>query len=421
MTQVNIILNFHKFSRYAFNALVGALEGHIDNANLSIKGARNKTILQQMLAEANPNAVTLVLWTFYSPSFNAAREHLKILKQQFPSKQIIHLAGGVHATAEPRQTLEAGFDYIGVGEGEQIIVDVVNNLLQEKPLEEVQGIAYLQENEVKRNGRGEIIDLNDYPPFAPKNHKFGPIEITRGCIYACKFCQTPYVNKARFRHRASEQIAEYAGIMRSYGFRDYRFISPSSLSYGSYDESVNLDEVELFLAKLRKAVGQDARIFFGSFPSEIRPEHISVDALRLIKRFIDNDNINIGGQSGSQAVLDKSKRGHTVEEIIKAVELTTQEGLKANVDFLFGLPGETETDRKQTTNLIEILTSMGAKIHTHSFMPLPGTPFKNEAVAKIDPKIKEVISNMETKGLAYGQWQSHWNKAQELVQIRNEK
>ncbi|MBF0264939.1 MAG: TIGR04013 family B12-binding domain/radical SAM domain-containing protein [Gammaproteobacteria bacterium] len=421
MTHVNIILNFHKFARYAFNALVGALEGHIDSPNLSIKGARDSKRLQQMLQDADPDSINLVLWTFYSPSFIDAGAQLQQLKQDFPVSNIIHLAGGVHATAEPLQTLKAGFDYIAVGEGEQIIVDVARKLLNNESIDEVQGIAYLQDDIVKRNGRGQLVDLNDYPPFAPKNHKFGPIEITRGCIYACKFCQTPYVSKAKFRHRSVEHIAEYAGIMRAHGFNDYRFISPSSLSYGAYNESVNLDQIEYFLSSLRQAVGKDARIFFGSFPSEIRPEHISIKALRVLKKYIDNDNINIGGQSGSQLVLDNSKRGHTVEEIITAVELTTQEGLGANVDFLFGLPGETDKDRQLTTELIQRLTSLGAKIHTHTFMPLPGTPFKHESVAQIDPKMEQVITEMENKGLAYGQWQAHRIKAQELVRIRSEK
>jgi hypothetical protein len=36
--------------------------------------------------------------------------------------------------------------------------------------------------------------LDRYPPHCAKYRKFGPVEITRGCIYACKFYQTPFVN-----------------------------------------------------------------------------------------------------------------------------------------------------------------------------------------------------------------------------------
>ncbi|MFZ9627664.1 MAG: radical SAM protein, partial [Burkholderiaceae bacterium] len=78
--------------------------------------------------------------------------------------------------------------------------------------------------------------MDDFPPFAPKHDRYGAIEITRGCIYACSFCQTPFLNKARFRHRSPDNVAHYARLLREAGHRDVRFISPTSLSYGSADE-----------------------------------------------------------------------------------------------------------------------------------------------------------------------------------------
>ena len=93
-------------------------------------------------------------------------------------------------------------------------------------------------------GRGEGLVLDQYPPFAARNAKFGAIEITRGCIYACRFCQTPFLNKARFRHRSVENIAHWTRVLREAGKRDMRFITPTSMSYGTQDESVNLEAIE---------------------------------------------------------------------------------------------------------------------------------------------------------------------------------
>ena len=221
MPAVNVILNFNKTARYAFNVLVGALDEHVQAPDLNIIPARNKQALEDKLHQAG-DTLTLVLWSFYSPQFSKARKHLFSLKRQIKKPNIIHLAGGVHASAEPQQTLQAGFDYVAVGEGEQIIVDAVHTLLKGDPINRVKGIASLDNGQLQRNGRGELVDLNDYPPFAPAHKLFGPIEITRGCIYACKFCQTPYISKARFRHRSIDNIIHYAGIMRGRGFRDYR-------------------------------------------------------------------------------------------------------------------------------------------------------------------------------------------------------
>lgn len=421
MSQVNVILHFTKFARYAFNALVGALEEHISDPRLSITGARSFKRLEEKLANADEKDITLVLWTFYSPSFNQAREELQQLKQNGAGQHIIHLAGGVHATAEPEQTLNAGYDYVALGEGEQIIIDFVRQLLANQNPKKIQGIAYLHNGQLKRNGRGALVNLNDFAPFAPQHHMFGAIEITRGCIYACKFCQTPFVSKARFRHRSVENIIHYAGQMRAQGFRDYRFITPTSLSYGSPDESVNPEQIEFLLASLRETLGSEARIFFGSFPSEVRPEHVTPEILKILKRYVDNNNLIIGGQSGSQNVLDSSRRGHSVDSITQAVKLSVQAGFLPNVDFLFGLPDETHEDVQQTMSLAQQLSDLGAKIHNHTFMPLPGTPYRFSAAGNIDEQTQEMITVMESRGQAYGQWKNHIRKAQELVAIRKEK
>ncbi|MDH5545862.1 MAG: TIGR04013 family B12-binding domain/radical SAM domain-containing protein [Gammaproteobacteria bacterium] len=418
MATVRVIVNFSKSARYAFNALVGALDSHISDPRLSICAARRRQDLPELLRE-NLSDFTVVLWSFYSPGFEAASCHLNEVKTLIDRDDIIHVAGGVHASAEPLQTLRAGFDYVVIGEGEQVLVELVQRLLAQQSLQDLQGLAYLENGNMQRRGRGPLIDLNDYPPFSPRYHMFGAIEITRGCVYACRFCQTPYVSKARFRHRSIENIVEYARRMRKEGFKDYRFITPTSLSYGAVGEEVNLDAIENLLSGVRLAVGHDARVFFGTFPSEIRPEHVSRDALELIKKYADNDNLIIGGQSGSQNVLDLSKRGHSVQAIVSAVELCVAEGFLPNVDFLFGLPGESERDVEATQALITTLIDKGAKIHCHTFMPLPGTPFQREAAGDVDEKSSQFIYRLESSGKAYGKWKKHAETAHRLVQLRD--
>jgi radical SAM superfamily enzyme YgiQ (UPF0313 family) len=75
----------------------------------------------------------------------------------------------------------------------------------------VPGIASLtSDGQLRKNGRAERIVLDDFPPFGPAHDRFGPIEITRGCIYACRFCQTPYFAGANFRHRSVANVREWA-------------------------------------------------------------------------------------------------------------------------------------------------------------------------------------------------------------------
>jgi B12-binding domain/radical SAM domain protein len=414
-----IVFYYRKTGKYAMNVLAGALDSREQTNNIPLYFPKtHQELIDTCKSLQSQTDKILVLWSFYSPDFNKIRRELQGIQKYIHSDAIIHIAGGVHATAEPLQTLNAGFDYVAIGEGEQIIVDMASAFTNHESLRNVKGLAYLENNNIAKNGKGDYIDLNDYPACAPRYRKFGPIEITRGCVYGCKFCQTPFINKAKFRHRSVDNIITAVTAMKANGMRDYRFISPTSLSYGSSDESVNLAAIEKLLSALRKTVGKDGRIFFGSFPSEVRPEHINEESLALLKRYIDNDNLIIGGQSGSEHVLQTSRRGHDVESIVRAVELSLQAGFIPNVDFLFGLPGETQADVQATMQLAETLTGMGAKIHNHTFMPLPGTPFSQQAPGDIDQSTQRQLVSLTSKGKAYGQWQQQMKIAKQLAQRR---
>ena len=416
---VAIIFNYQQTGKYALNVIAGSILTQRKLRQVPMVFSKTQAALIEDIKIASVQyEKVIVAWSFYSPQFNKIRKSLHAVKMKVDGNQILHLAGGVHATAEPLQTLHMGFDYVAIGEGENIICDFLQATINRHPLENVRGIACMNNGRFAKNGKGETVDLNDYPPCSSRHRKFGPIEITRGCVYACKFCQTPHVNKARFRHRSISNIAHFTRIMSASGLRDYRFLTPTSFSYGSQDENVNIDAIELMLATVRNIIGTHKRIFYGTFPSEIRPEHVNQKNLAVLKKYVDNDNIIIGGQSGSQQVLDTSRRGHDIESIINAVKISVRSGFRPNVDFLFGLPGETSKDAQLTINLANKLADLGARIHNHTFMPLPGTPFRHERAGHIDDAIKQQIVDLTTKGRAYGKWSGQISIARDLENLQ---
>lgn len=415
---VAFILNYKRHSSYAFNVVVGALEASPYAEAVRVVFVGEKESLVSAIREAlTDKTKVLVGWSFYSPSFLDAVKQLNSVKEQITDSNVMHVAGGVHATAEPRQTLRAGFDLVATGEGEKTIIDLVGNILNRGDHRATKGISFFDGDRFVSNGSGELVDLNHYPPFAEKHRHFNPIEITRGCIYACKFCQTPFMFKAKFRHRSVENICRYVQIMKDNGLKDVRFITPTSLSYGSDNESVRLDKIEELLSSIRRVLGERGRIFFGSFPSEVRPEHCSREALVLLRRYVANDNLIIGGQSGSKQILAASHRGHDVDCIVSAVKNTLDVGFIPNVDFIFGLPGENPGDVRASLHLAERLSDMGAKIHGHTFMPLPGTPWKNAPPGRLRPATLQQLKRLVSRGKLYGQWQQQVSIADELHQI----
>ncbi|WP_233513401.1 hypothetical protein [Micromonospora craterilacus] len=76
-------------------------------------------------------------------------------------------------------------------------------------------------------------------------------------------------------------MSAVARSQRPSGLRDVRFITPTALSYGSQTEEPNLDAVEELLASCKGGIEPNGRVLLGSFPSEIRPEHVSQQALKL--------------------------------------------------------------------------------------------------------------------------------------------
>jgi B12-binding domain/radical SAM domain protein len=335
-----LVLRYRKAVTYGFHALLGALGQHETTTGYDVQFGESAEETAQHIREAGDTRV-LVLWSFYSPDAAALAEELKQIRELADGPNVTHLAGGVHATAEPVQTLDAGWDMAAIGEGESTLLSLVD--AKGDPAG-ITGLAYRDAaGNLIRTGKAKQRDLNDFPGFALKWDRFNALEITRGCIYACRFCQTPFMFSAKFRHRSVANVRWHVDQMRARGLRDVRFITPTALSYGSQTDEPNLAAVEELLASCREGIGPNGRVYFGSFPSEIRPEHVTRETLRLVKKYCDNNNIIVGAQSGSDRVLDAAKRGHGVEEVKRAARLGIEEGFRINVDMIFGMPGETPT------------------------------------------------------------------------------
>ena len=400
----------------ALNVVTAALQTDPVTAGVEVRFARDRDELaRELRSAAESGGVPVAAWSFYSPDFLASAEDLSWVQKRAPG---LHVAGGVHATAEPLATLRKGFDLVAVGEGEATIVALLSALMAGADPRAVPGLSHLRDGKLASNGRGERRPLDDFPAFNARARKGNALEITRGCVYACSFCQTPFMFKARFRHRSVANVRAHVALMRRSGAVRYaRFLTPTCLSYGSPDRSMNLDAVDELLAAVREEL-PDGRIYFGTFPSECRPEHVTPQSLRVLRKYVDNRQLVIGGQSGSDRVLAAMHRGHTVEDVRRAVRSCIAAGFAPDVDFLLGLPGETPEDRTLSVDFARELVDLGARIHSHSFMPLPGTPLSDAKPEEIEEPVRSALQRLESQGKMHGQWLAHRRIAQDLVALR---
>lgn len=413
---LTIVWAYRRTGKHAFHVLTGALEQVPELAAVPIRFA---TGVDAIVAAANAALAAghrvLCGWSFYSADFAAMADELHAVRRHCSDERVLHVAGGVHASAEPLATLRAGFDLVAIGEGERLLGELAVAFARGADPRTVRGLAWLDGDRLCRSERQPRIALDDYPPVAPWHRRFGPIEITRGCVYACRFCQTPFFAGASFRHRSIDNVRHWVRFLVGEGFRDFRFLSPTSLSYGATGADPDLVAVEALLAAVRAEIGPARRLFFGTFPSELRPEHVTPEALQLLRRWCDNRTLILGGQSGSDRVLAAAARGHDVAAVERATALCVEHGFVPHVDFLFGLPGETADDVALSLSCMDRLVALGARVHGHTFLPLPGTPFRRAAAGALSPEVRRRLQLLASRGALYGQWEQQEVLARQLA------
>jgi B12-binding domain/radical SAM domain protein len=305
------------------------------------------------------------------------------LLEEIAKAGCITIAGGPHATACYSDVVKVA-DYVIVGEGEYALPALLSCIEEEKT-PRIPGVA-TKEGYIPPD---RTVLLDPYPPFSRIK---GYIEISRGCPFGCAYCQTPRIFGHSMRHRSVDCIARW-----SRKYRDIRFVTPNALAYGSDGRSPNLVKVKMLLSRL------SGNIYFGTFPSEVRPEFVTEEALDLITTYCANNRLHFGAQSGSDPILKRLGRGHDIGDVVTAVELCLDRGLTPVVDFIIGFPFETDDDQRDTTELIRWVADRGS-VHVHRFIPLPGTPLAGTSARSILPETEHLLGNLSLKGRLTGSW-----------------
>ncbi|HTY15826.1 MAG TPA: TIGR04013 family B12-binding domain/radical SAM domain-containing protein [Methanoregulaceae archaeon] len=307
-------------------------------------------------------------------------------EEEIRKADCITIAGGPHASACYRELVEFT-DYVIIGEGEYTLPRLLDSIItgSGKP---VPGTA--TRDEVVPEDSSVL--LGAYPPFGPVR---GYVEISRGCPFHCGYCQTPSLFGHRMRHRPVDQVVRYANKLP-----DARFVTPNAFAYGSDGTNPNFQKLEKLLSRIK------TRIYFGTFPSEVRPEFIGDRSLELVRTYCSNEKIHFGAQSGSDRVLGLLGRGHSVADVINACDCCIDHGLVPVVDFIVGLPFETLEDQYMTLDLICQVVRRGA-VHLHQFIPLPGTPLFGQPVRPLADEVQRTLGSLALKGKLTGSWSDH--------------
>lgn len=377
------VLRETRLNRYTINTLAAILEA----CEVPWATAGSAREMLGRLAGAPAGTRTLALYSFMTPQLGAAAREVAALRRAAP--RAVFAAGGAHPTADPEGTLALGFHHVFAGEAEATLP------------------AFLADGgrggEAVLRGAGPPSGLDDFLPFPAGRH--GPVELTRGCRYRCAFCA---VGGRPVRHRSRAAVVAAAEALLARGRPRLTFITPDALSYGG-----SLSALDALLADLA-ALGTRAAL--GTFPSEVRPDRVTAEAVEVLRRRCANRTLVIGAQSGSDEVLRSLGRGHTVADVERAAREARRGGFTPHVDLIFGLPGESAADQAATVALGRRLRrETGARLHAHYFHPLPGTPLWSRDPSPLGHEARAFLRQERERGTEDGCWEAQERWAWRIV------
>jgi B12-binding domain/radical SAM domain protein len=383
---------------------LGILEGEGLN---EVWDVRMGDSVEEMIRLTGEDAA-VIGFSFMTLQLMDVKAEVEQLRKGLKGKTLI-IAGGPHPTADPLGTLDLGFDHVFTGEADQTFPLFLRDYRRGK----------MPDPSIIEGERGTC-PLGAHPPFSLTHRFFAPIEITRGCLYDCHFCQTPRIFGHHLRHRRVSDFAEALRKGIPGGYRQVTFISPNAFSYGAEgSREPNLKAISELLIGCRESGA--AGVHFGCYPSEVRPDWVNPEVLELVERYCRNQTIVLGAQSGSDAVLAAVHRGHSAAQAMNAARLIHEAGFRPHVDFVFGFPEETITDRRLSLAMIrKMVDEYGARIHVHTFMPLPGTPLFQKNPSRVDPETKNALLEWEKGGKMDGWWRDQEVIGWKIVKWRDE-
>jgi anaerobic magnesium-protoporphyrin IX monomethyl ester cyclase len=277
---------------------------------------------------------------------------------------------GSDSTDHYTEYLDKGADVVLFGEGEQTLVDLIQN----PDLQSIKGIAFYHQSKVVSTPKRPVLndldslgfpawDLLDIVPYqkAWSQHGYFSINIatTRGCPFKCNWCAKPIYGN-RYNSHSPEYITQLIEYMKSLFSFDHIWFCDDI--FGLKPNWVQEFSHLLFEKSLRIPFKIQSR-------ADLLVKENTVEALAQA----GCDEVWIGAESGSQKILDAMDKGTSIDQIRKSSLLMKQYGINPCFFLQFGYLGEDWQDIQATLQMVEEL--MPYDIGVSVSYPLPGTPF----------------------------------------------
>lgn len=317
--------------------------------------------------------------TAYTSEVRHGIEISDFLKKNFFDTPIVW--GGCHATLLPEQVCkDISVDYVIVGEGEYSFLNLVNNLKDGNPTNNIMGV--LSKNNIRNKNliSRVFLDLEKQPPFDyslidinkymhSKDFFGNQIDImyyesSRGCPYRCAFCINIVTHNQQYRKKSSKKVLDEVELL----YKKYKFTSLNFI-----DDNFCID-ANRFREICKGLIERNIRVswFCECRADYFKEGHIDDDMLKLAKKS-GLSYMTIGLESGSPQILKMIKKDITIKQSLTAVKKCSQYGIIPNLSFIIGFPGEKKADVKKTLKFVNKIRKICpiSRVGVSVFTPYP--------------------------------------------------
>ena len=354
------VLEQNGYAPEVFDSLICGEKEYYEGDTLYF-GASYKQI-QQEIERRQPDIVGI--GSHYTTQLYPTVKVAEIVKGIDPS--IVVAVGGAHASARPQDFFEltSNVDFACLGEGEFMMLGLIQYLEGKKPIDEIENIAYLDEEgrmEIKPYDKVHgsvqnldelpfpayhLVDVERYFDFAAKGYmgrthyksnRVMTMLTSRGCPFNCCFCALHVHMSRHFRGNSPEYVLRHIDyLVKEYNVKHISF----------EDDTINAN-TRRFDEILDGMIQRNLGITWDT-PNGIRADLLSRETLVKAKRS-GCSFLTIGVESGDQEILDKVV--HKSLDLTKVVQVSKwchELGIGLSAFFMLGFPGEKKENIERT-------------------------------------------------------------------------
>ena len=333
---------------------------------------------EEVAAEIRQGQPTLVGVSLYSDILSHVRDLVRCIRREVPEAKIV--LGGPHVNAVPRQTLEqySEVDFALTGEAERSLVDLLEAVLTDAPVDGIAGIVYRQDGKILQGPEPDFPELSQIPrparelvDWAYQEKRYHSIMVrskpvdtlftSRGCPFHCGFC---YNFRQKYRFRSADDVVDELASIRERGIRDVEICDDTFTGHRGR-------ALEIF----DKIIAQKLDI---SFRIKSRVDVFNEDLAKKAKE-AGVYLVAFGMEAGSQRMLDAMNKKTTVAMNARACELTRKYRMLSHSSWIIGYPGETLESVEETVTFIR--KNRPSTVNLAVLRPYPATEAYEIAVS----------------------------------------